>query len=180
MNSGVTTDSPPTSLYIHLAQGSQAKLSATARENIRDARQRWWSAFDRCHLFTLRSLSFPARCSRYQACGPLELEPDATQSVMAILASGLPLPQSPSFMQEGFQQGRGRDPATQEREERGWWASKFQQTLREMQREQLPQIEVSATSLAPPRIARKIVYKPRSLKLGTSPDGVNTHRQARR
>ena len=96
-------------------------------------------AFVRCHAYTLRSLSFPSHTGAYLPHGPhVDLEGDTQKSVVAILNTGLPLPKSPSVQGEQMDRLRtmGRISDTdQEREERGWWALRFQQVLREMQRQ---------------------------------------------
>lgn len=99
---------------------------------------KWVEAFSRCHQFTLRSLSFPSHSGAYLAHGTnVDLELDTRQSVMSILASGLPLPKSPSVQIEEISLGQVADVLQQEREERGWWSLRFQQVLREMQRQDL-------------------------------------------
>jgi hypothetical protein len=63
-----------------------------------------------------------------------ELEMDARCSLGSILASGLPLPKSPSFQKEEEAKGVVADAVQMEREERGWWSLRFQQVLHEIQR----------------------------------------------
>lgn len=88
-----------------------------------------------CSNFTTRSLSFPSNSEKYLAHGPgADLETDTKNSVLSILASGLPLPKSPSIQIEEAILGDAPNGAQQEREERGWWTLRFQQVLREMQR----------------------------------------------
>ena len=72
---------------------------------------------------------------RHLEHGPeVDLEVDTHQSVLSIMASGLPLPKSPSVQLEEVAHGESGNPRQQEREERGWWSLRFQQVLREMQR----------------------------------------------
>lgn len=57
---------------------------------------------------------------------------------MDILNTGLPLPKSPSVQLKDNDRLGARDgpsDADREREERGWWTLRFQQVLREMQRQ---------------------------------------------
>ena len=94
-------------------------------------RHNWVSAFQECAEYTLRALSFPTQSGKLAAPIPgLGWDGDPRSSVSAILESGFPLPKSPSAQMEE----KGADPAQQEREARGWWALRFQQVLREIQR----------------------------------------------
>lgn len=100
-----------------------------------EAKAKWLDAFDRCFRFTLRSLSFPSYTSNpFANAGNTDLDSDTKNSVMSILASGLPLPMSPSQQLDEAQKGRPTDLVLEEREERGWWSLRFQQVLKEMQR----------------------------------------------
>ncbi|KAH7914933.1 hypothetical protein BJ138DRAFT_1078560 [Hygrophoropsis aurantiaca] len=58
--------------------------------------------------------------------------------ILSILASGLPLPKSPSMQAEGAAGGIGSDAKQQEREERGWWSLRFHQILQEVQKQDVP------------------------------------------
>lgn len=113
---------PPTS-----SAGVQLDMSSLSR-----LRQNWISAFQECSEHTLRALSFPTQSGKLIAPTPgVGWDNDAQiSSVSAILASGLPLPKSPSTQ---LAEEPGADPAQQEREARGWWSIRFQQVLREMQ-----------------------------------------------
>jgi hypothetical protein len=94
-------------------------------------RRNWVSAFQECAEYTLRALSFPTESGKLAAPAPgLIWDNNRQTSVSAILASGLPLPKSPSTQ---MAEQQGADPAEQEREARGWWGLRFQQVLREMQ-----------------------------------------------
>ena len=98
-------------------------------------RTNWLSVFRQCSQFTLRSLSFLSYSGGRLDHGPeVDLELDTHQSVLAIMASGLPLPKSPSVQLEEVALGESGSARQQEREERGWWSLRFQQVLREMQR----------------------------------------------
>jgi serine/arginine repetitive matrix protein 2 len=98
-------------------------------------RSAWAAALRACALHTVRSLSFPTHSGRYLAHGPsVDLAADTASSVRALLAAGLPLPKSPSIQIDDAVRGRRAPEHAAEREERGWWALRFQQVLREMQR----------------------------------------------
>ncbi|KAI0300635.1 hypothetical protein B0F90DRAFT_1721919 [Multifurca ochricompacta] len=115
-------------LSIPLTSSSGVRLDAS---NLSRLRQNWVSAFQECSEHTLRALSFPMQSGKLVAPIPgLVWDNDSQTSVSAILASGLPLPKSPSTQLTE----EGADPTQQEREARGWWALRFQQVLREMQR----------------------------------------------
>jgi serine/arginine repetitive matrix protein 2 len=106
-----------------------------AHDATAEHKEQWLKALRSCALYTLRSLSFPTHSGRYLAHGPsVDLEADTKHSVVAILASGLPFPKSPSIHIEEASQGQVLDDQALEREERGWWALRFQQVMREMQR----------------------------------------------
>jgi hypothetical protein len=98
--------------------------------------QHWMRMFHHSSLSTLRALSFPTQSGRYLIHGAdLDVDCDIQKSVTSILASGLPLPKSPSIQLEETASGKQNDPKQQEREERGWWSLRFQQVSRELQRE---------------------------------------------
>lgn len=94
-------------------------------------RHNWVSAFQECAEHTIRALSFPTQSGKLAVPIPgLSCDRDPQSSVSSILESGLPLPKSPSQQMAETE----ADAAQQEREARGWWALRFQQVLREMQR----------------------------------------------
>ncbi|KAH9047235.1 hypothetical protein EDB84DRAFT_1462751 [Lactarius hengduanensis] len=131
-------------------------------------RQNWISAFQECAEHTLRALSFPTQYGKLVAPTPgVAWDNDAQTSVSAILASGLPLPKSPSTQLAE----QGTDPAQQEREARGWWALRFQQVLREMQHGSSggALITISPGTSAPSRetAGKRVRSQPRVLKLSS-------------
>lgn len=131
-------------------------------------RQNWISAFQECAEHTVRALSFPTQSGKLVAPTPgVGWDNDAQTSVAAILASGLPLPKSPSAQLIE----KGADPAQQEREARGWWALRFQQVLREMQHGSSggALITISPGTSAPSRDAagKRTRSQPRVLKLSS-------------
>jgi len=123
-------------VYLTLPDKSNARLNLAPPQALADAKNKWVTAFQRCFRYTLRSLSFPLS-TRYDepADGVLGSEGHSRSSVMSILASGLPLPKSPS--QQLFQSTEDassvEDMIEGEREERGWWTLRFKQVLREME-----------------------------------------------
>lgn len=99
------------------------------------------TALRKCHAYAIRSLSFPSYSGKYLSHGlQVDLEQDTKQSVMAIISTGLPLPKSPSVQIADLRRGHGNDSVEQEREERGWWSLRFQQIMRELQRQNVDQI----------------------------------------
>ncbi|KAI0262113.1 hypothetical protein BC834DRAFT_972323 [Gloeopeniophorella convolvens] len=152
-------------LSVPTASSSGAPLDFTARTQLC---QGWISAFRECAEYTLRALSFPTQSGRLFAPTPSAAWDDNLQtSISAILSSGLPFPKSPSV-----QLGETRaDSAQQEREARGWWALRFQQVLREMQRgDATTLISVSpSTSMATRTSNSKqpAGARPRALKLSS-------------
>lgn len=99
-----------------------------------DIKRSWISAFQRCFRYTLYTNSVPSH-PRYDH--QLDLALDTHQTVASLLASGLPLPKSPSVQAAEMQDGRDNDPVREEREERGWWSVRFQQVFRELQRQNM-------------------------------------------
>ncbi len=118
------------SLFVPPVSSSGAQLDMAGLSRLR---HNWVSAFQECAEYTLRALSFPTESGRLAAPTPgqaWETGNNPQTSVSAIVASGLPLPKSPSTQIAEH----GADPAEQEREARGWWGLRFQQVLRETQR----------------------------------------------
>ncbi|KAI0683462.1 hypothetical protein BC835DRAFT_1395010 [Cytidiella melzeri] len=113
-------------------------LSSSSR-TAKDESSTMLDAFRRCFAYTLKSLSFPSHSGQYLPHGPhVDLEHDTQKSVMSILSTGLPLPKSPSIQMGDPGRAGTADPSDdhdKEREERGWWALRFQQVLREVQRQ---------------------------------------------
>lgn len=162
LDSGILSDASATSLFIHLpdTQGSASQYS--------DARKRWWTAFEQCYHFTLRSLSFPAHSGKYLAQGQgTDQEENTRQTVMSILASGLPLPKSPSVQIGEIEKNAAGDVALREREERGWWALRFQQTLHELRKDDMFVPTLQKAASLPAATRRETVSRRRRLKLGS-------------
>lgn len=83
-----------------------------------DERGRWVEALERCKNSTLRLMSIPLG---------LEYDDDRLQRTVvdSLVASGLPLPKSPSSQFVGSEK-------RQEREERGWWSLRFREALKDV------------------------------------------------
>jgi len=130
-------------------------------------RQNWLSAFQESAEHTFRALSFPTQSGKLVATVPgLRLDIDSQTSVSAILDSGLPLPKSPSTQIAE----RAADSAQQEREARGWWALRFQQVLREMQRGStaaLITVSPSTSTAGGDTSRNRRISQPRVLKLSS-------------
>jgi serine/arginine repetitive matrix protein 2 len=143
LDTGVIPDSSSVTT-IHLSLPSFGSSNNPPDRDNGDVLQEWLPAFQQCFQFTLRSLSFPSPSGLYLVHGPnVDLEADTRESVMAILNSGLPIPKSPSIQMEDAELGYPEDARRQEREERGWWSLRFQQVLREMQRQEVPLVFMS-------------------------------------
>ena len=151
----LTLSIPPTS-----STGAQLDTPSLSR-----LRQNWISALQECAEQTLRALSFPTQSGKLVAPIPgVGWGHDAETSVSAILASGLPLPKSPSTQLAD----KDADPSQQEREARGWWALRFQQVLREMQHGSSGGAPITI-SPAPSRdsAGKRVRSQPRILKLSS-------------
>jgi hypothetical protein len=152
-------------LFVPSASSSGVQLDTPSLSRLY---HNWVSAFQECAEYTLRALSFPTQSGKLAAPIPgLGWDRDPRSSVSAILESGLPLPKSPSTQVEE----KGADPAQQEREARGWWALRFQQVLREMQRGSTGALITPSSSTPTPGgdIAnnKRHVSQPRVLKLSS-------------
>ncbi|KAG1744927.1 uncharacterized protein EDB91DRAFT_168184 [Suillus paluster] len=88
----------------------------------------WVAPLRQCCQHTLRSLSSPSVKGHLAHASKSEI----SQSVLSILASGLPFPKSPSMQLHGVEQGQAGDAEQQEREERGWWSLRFHEVLQEI------------------------------------------------
>jgi hypothetical protein len=134
-NGTLSNSTPPISVYLGIPDQKSSSSVDGAFEALSEAKAKWLDAFERCFRFTLRSLSFPSYTANlFTNGGNTDLDSDTKHSVMSILASGLPLPMSPSQQLDEAQKGRPTDLVQEEREERGWWSLRFQQVLKEMQR----------------------------------------------
>ncbi|KAG2362984.1 hypothetical protein BDR07DRAFT_1609164 [Suillus spraguei] len=116
-------------LTVSLSHGSSRSSVSEASMQCAVLKE-WLVPLRQCCQHTLRSLSSPSTKSRLvHASKELEI----SQSVLSILASGLPFPKSPSMQLHGVELGQAGDAEQQEREERGWWSLRFHEVLREIQ-----------------------------------------------
>ncbi|KAG8936780.1 hypothetical protein FRC02_011359 [Tulasnella sp. 418] len=146
----VTTATP---VYLSLADRSSSRAPYDPNYLLEEARDKWKHSFQRCYQYTLRSLSFPSTSYRKLADGShLDLDISGRQSVISILASGLPLPKSPS---QQLLDGKQYDDVEREREERGWWSVQFHQVMLEMERSASWSADWSGQKSKPPVHARQ-------------------------
>ncbi|KAI0660284.1 hypothetical protein C8Q70DRAFT_85619 [Cubamyces menziesii] len=134
LDTGITVENtPPTTITLSIAPSEPPETNPLEL----------LKALRKCHHHTARGLSYPS----LPAIITDDLELDTRQSLAGILSSGLPLPKSPSMQFEEAARDNGQVPGVPngedagmrgEREERGWWTLRFQQVLREMQREEVP------------------------------------------
>ena len=172
LETGVIPDSVPVASVTLTIPPSSSSGKVFDSASLEDIAAKWLSAFQQCFQYTLRSLSFPSHSGKYLAQGPnVDLDVDSRQSVMAILASGLPLPKSPSIQIEETMLGIAGSIEQQEREERGWWSLRFQQVLKEIQRNELSfagapgSLASRSMSRAAPSRSLSSVSRPRRLEL---------------
>lgn len=148
----ITQNSPPVlPLRLSISRYSVGDIKSGRPLEFDERKTKWLSMLQRCAQFTLRSLSFLSHSGRRLDHGPdVDLELDTHQSVLEIMASGLPLPKSPSVQLDEAVHGEYASARQQEREERGWWSLRFQQVLREMQRqESFPAPPLARTDRSP-------------------------------
>ena len=88
----------------------------------------WVDAFQKCCKTTQHALIPPKPVVKRSAGN---LNADTHSSVMSILASGLPMPKSPSLR---IEEQVATSRQVQEREERGWWTLRFYQVMSELRR----------------------------------------------
>jgi hypothetical protein len=143
LNRGVSMDSGSLTFLRFIVPNQQdsvlpEKVQAPVAKD--DLRRTWVAAFQRCFRYTLHSISVSPH-PRYDP--QLDLANDTHQTVFSLLASGLPLPKSPSVQEADLRQGGITDPTKEEREERGWWSVRFQQVFRELQRQDMALLSAS-------------------------------------
>ncbi|KAG6894826.1 hypothetical protein C0992_004450 [Termitomyces sp. T32_za158] len=109
-------------------------------EDVDEERRRWVAAFVRAQRMTVCALSTPGQYSGDHAlCDGMHLDAtvDTHEALRTLVASGLPMPKSPSMILCAGGAGAGAGGEVQrkeEREERGWWAMRFRRVLREVVR----------------------------------------------
>jgi len=127
------------SLSLHSRAGNVVELPLQLPQQDDNHEQDWLIALQRSRDNTLHSLSFPPPSPEDVLQGPVgDYEQDTYHCVKSILASGLPMPKSPSMQLDAVsdtQSDRDANTTEQEREERGWWSLRFHQVLREFQRQ---------------------------------------------
>lgn len=145
LNRGVSTDNGSLTVLRFLVPNQQVPTLSKAHAPVikEDVRRSWISAFQQCFRYTLHSISLPPH-PRYDP--HLDLAIDTHQTVFSLLASGLPLPKSPSIQDADLQRGEEKDSTREEREERGWWSVRFQQVFRELQRQDMALLSVTMVS----------------------------------
>jgi hypothetical protein len=126
--------SPPAvcSVYLTLPITGNARLNLKPTEQMKEARDKWISALDRCYGYTLRALTFPFIATET----PKGAHGFGTSTVMTLLASGLPLPKSPSHRPGADEEREWDSTVTEEDGTEGseWWSRKFKDVLREIER----------------------------------------------
>lgn len=135
----VPLDMQELSSSLHSRAGTVVELSLQFPQQDGESEQDWLAALQRSRACTLHSLSFPPPSPEDVLQGPVgDYEQDTYHCVKSILASGLPMPRSPSMQLEGrdIEVEPSTDTTEQEREERGWWSLRFHQVMREFQRQQ--------------------------------------------
>ncbi|CCL98499.1 uncharacterized protein FIBRA_00497 [Fibroporia radiculosa] len=117
--------------------GLVVDISVVLPDTPEDSRRDWLAALQQCQQNTVHSLVFPTHIVDSESLhgADLDLKNDSYRAVKSIVASGLPFPKSPSMQLEDQSSSRSGDSVEQEREERGWWSLRFQQVLREFQRQ---------------------------------------------
>jgi hypothetical protein len=91
-------------------------------------------------------LTFPIEDSLSARTLTTDEENDTLGATLSIMSAGLPLPKSPSFLLRTSEREMG-DAREAEREERGWWTLRFQQVLRQLQREDMLSIGYRDTTV---------------------------------
>lgn len=95
----------------------------------------WLLAFRKCCTATLRKLTFPGVDQSEDAFNLSDRAFDTHAAVSSLVASGLPIPRSPSGTFPDMRGGLGSTFTGDEREERGWWSLRYRQVFREFQRQ---------------------------------------------
>lgn len=124
-------------IYLRMPRRPEHPSKALSNQDDDGTRQAWLSAFRKSLRWTLRSISDPTDSQSCTDFSHLEHLKVTQLTTDLMVASGLPLPKSPSLqIQDTYDSGRQQDVKTQEREERGWWSLRFQQVLMEFQRQE--------------------------------------------
>ncbi|KZT01281.1 uncharacterized protein LAESUDRAFT_815982 [Laetiporus sulphureus 93-53] len=100
--------------------------------------QYWLAALHQSQEHTTHALSFAGFSYASSSGGSSgldinsDLHQDTFQAMKSIVSCGMPLPKSPSMQ---FQEKRDEVGQEREREERAWWSLRFQQVIRDVQRQ---------------------------------------------
>lgn len=97
--------------------------------------QTWILAFRRCCKTTLRKLTFPGVDQSEDSFNLSDQTFNTHAAVSSLVASGLPIPRSPSGTFPDMRGGPDNTFTGGEREERGWWSLRYRQVFRELQRQ---------------------------------------------
>lgn len=97
--------------------------------------QAWLLAFRKCCKTTLRKLTFLGGDYSDDFFTSSDRTLDTHVAVSSLVASGLPIPRSPSGTYPDMRGGADSTFVGDEREERGWWSLRYQQLFREFQRQ---------------------------------------------
>ncbi|KAG8848155.1 hypothetical protein FRB91_011131 [Serendipita sp. 411] len=112
------------SVYFTLPAPSGAHIGLNTIEQVRDAKVKWLSAFNRSYEYTARALSFPFIV---REPSPYHPEDVGMPSVIAVLASGQLLPKGPGDVEDLA------DDLVQEYSGE-WWDLQFRRVLRDIER----------------------------------------------
>ncbi|KAG8827008.1 hypothetical protein FRC18_009938 [Serendipita sp. 400] len=112
------------SVYFTLPAPSGAHIGLNTIEQVRDAKVKWLSAFNRSYEYTTRALSFPFIV---REPSPYHPEDVGMPSVIAVLASGQLLPKGPGDVEDLA------DDLVQEYSGE-WWDLQFRRVLRDIER----------------------------------------------
>lgn len=115
------------------------KLPSESRStNIDDIAQdqMWISALQRCQQATTSALKAPDRLGDYTVkLSSVDADLERQLSTRAIMATGLPMPKSPSVQLMEKPVNDEIDARQLEREERGGWSLRFRQVFQQMRRQ---------------------------------------------
>lgn len=124
-----------------------------------EAKEKWLAAFDRAYGYTLRSLTFPSLAMEAVTEDMRQL------SVMNVLASGLPLPKSPTQQpstHEDDQDIRAKDSKIVQ-----YWSLRFQEILREIERiQETPVMLIGDAALTMGRGLKRVQTPDRTKRKG--------------
>lgn len=116
-------------LFLTLPMAGTTKYNLVPMESLVEAKEKWFSAFEKCYNFTLKSLTFPFAVEHH-----FNTE-TADSSVVTMLVSGLPLPSAPvNGMVEATRDST--ELTNEHREAHDFWRRRFSEVLSEIERVQ--------------------------------------------